>query len=129
MSLEAEILNLLAADAPVAAIVGNRLRLEWLDQNTTQPAIALTRISGGREPGLNPANYFSRARVQIDCQAATYETTKTLAAAVVSVLHGYNGPAGAYQIDSITLDNETDLGVQAGDYQSRRVMLDFDILY
>lgn len=129
MSLEAELLDILKGNTNIVAMVSNRMRLEWLDQHSDKPAIVISRISGGRDSSLNMSDFFRRARIQVDCFAGRYEKAKELAEMVADALHGYSGAAGTYQIETLTLENEIDLGEQDGLNKTRRVALDFLIVY
>ena len=128
MSLETAILDLLAADSAVFALTGDNLRHEWLEQDTPYPAVTITRISTAPEYdlALDPLN---RVRIQVDCFAKSFDEVRELADAVIAELHGYNGAAGTFSIDSITLDNEVSLGEKDGDQVTRRVSLDFFVTY
>lgn len=129
MSLQSEVLTLLAAQSSITDLVGSRLSKEWPEQNTVLPAISLTRVSGGKDSALDMSNHFSRARIQIDCFASTHEGATTLADIVKDYLHGYKGAAGSFQIETMSNDNEIDLGENEGDRNDRRVSLDFLIIY
>ncbi|MEO1035226.1 MAG: DUF3168 domain-containing protein [Pseudomonadota bacterium] len=129
MSIEIEVANLLQADAGVAAIAPT-INMEFVhEQNATGPQIVITRVSGNIEPELDPANPWRRARLQIDCYDDDYRKTKALAAAVESGFWAYQGPAGSYQIDNVSLDNVSDLSERDSDKIDRRVSLDFLVLY
>lgn len=129
MSLESEILDVLALSSAVTILTGSRLRFEWPDQDTEIPAVVLTRVGGGRESALASANYFEDALLQLDCFADTYATVKALAAAVKAALHGYTGSAGSFTIAGVYLRNETDLSEKDGDFERRRVSLDFSVSF
>lgn len=129
MSLETGLLDLLKANSSIKSIIGSHFRTEWRDQNSKKPAVVITRISGGKDSALDMSNHFNTARIQIDCFADSYEKTKTLAELVKGVLHGYKGPASTYQVETLQLDNEIDLGETIGDRIDRRVALDFFVLY
>ena len=129
MSLESELLTLLAADSAVVALAGTRLRYEWLDQNTTLPAVTLMQVSLFPEYALNLANPLNRARIQVDCWARDFESAADLGAAVIAVLHNYSGTVGVYSIDSISLENNRPLGERDGDDIIRRRSIDFFVTY
>lgn len=130
MSIEVELMNRLAADGTVSGLVGSRIRAEWVDQNSAYPAISVLRVSGGRNSGLDASNdYWNTARIQVDCWADTYSEARALADAVTSSLHGFKGAAGAFQVESLLLENLSDLGEQVGDRVHRRASLDFFVLY
>lgn len=129
MSLENNLLEVLAGAAAVTAIAGSNLRQEWRDQNDTGPAVTITGISNSPEYALDVSNAFYRARVQLDCFGDTFEQTSDLADAVRGALHGYSGTADGLAIDSVTFENSTTLGEQIGDRKIRRLSLDFFVKY
>lgn len=130
MSLENQLLEILAADATVFALAGDNLRHEWRDQNDRSPGVTIFRISDAAEFELDlAATAFERSRVQLDCFAEIFEECSELADAVRSALHGYSGVSGAYTIDSITFENRVSLGEQDGDRVQRRISLDFFVKY
>jgi hypothetical protein len=94
MSLVKEILDVVAADATVAAYNGITFRAEWPDQDSSGTRVVATQVSGSRESALAQANQLRRARIQIDCFADNYSTVKALAEDVSDALHGYEGAAG-----------------------------------
>ena len=122
MSLENQLLEILAGDDAVFALAGDNLRQEWRDQNDRSTGATITRISDAAEYELNlGATAFERSRV--------FDVCSDLADAVRSALHGYSGTAGAYTIDSITFENRVSLGEQDGDRVQRRISLDFFVKY
>lgn len=129
MSLESLILDQLEADAAVSAIVGKRLYHEWRSQGVKKASVVITRISGSHEYALTTSNRFNRARFQLDCFDTTFEKTRTLADAVIAVLISISGALGSYTVESITLQNELSLGEQDGDNTTRRISLDFVVVY
>lgn len=129
MSLEKQLLEILAADAAVFAIAGDNLRHEWRDQNDRDPGVVITAISETPEYALDLGDAFNRSRMQVDCFAESFELVRDLAAAVRAALHGYSGTAGSYSIDSITFENSSSLGEQDGDRIIRRISSDFLITH
>lgn len=130
MSLEKQLLEILAADAAVFALAADNLREEWRDQNDRDTGATIARISDSAEFELDfAADAFERTRVQIDCFAEVFEECSDLADAVRAALHGYKGAAGAYTIDSIKFENRASLGEQDGDRGQRRISVDFFVKY
>lgn len=125
--MEAAFIALLLADAPIAAIVGDRVYPGRRLQGSAFPSIVSTRISGqplyvdeGRAGLLN-------ARMQVDCWAQTYTDAKTLARAVDTLLSAFSGVFAGVNFSYIMLDEERDLN-ESGANQSEylyRVAMDF----
>jgi hypothetical protein len=84
--MEEALVALLLADAGVAALVGTSVFWGVRPQGTTLPAITLTRISGQRDYTNEGASGLVSSRVQIDCEAETYLSSKTVARAVIAAL-------------------------------------------
>lgn len=129
MSLESLILDRLEADATVSGIVGKRLYHEWRSQGVKKASVVITRISGFQEYGLSTSNRFNRARFQLDCFDTTFEKARTLADAVIAEMISISGSLGSFSVESISLENELSLGEQDGDNATRRISLDFVVVY
>jgi hypothetical protein len=97
-------------------------------QGITPPRVVLTRVSvtGGMVAGGDDG--LRRARVQVDCYAATYAAACVMAQSVVSSLHGWrdipNKIQGAFMETIRDLPPETGSGEVLG-----RVSVDFIIHY
>lgn len=125
--MEAAFIALLLADAPIAALAGDRVYPGRRPQGSTFPSIVCTRISGqplyvdeGRAGLLD-------ARMQVDCWAQTYTEAKTLARAVDTLLSAFSGVFAGVNFSYIMLDLENDLN-ESGANQSEylfRVSMDF----
>lgn len=125
MSLETGILDRLAADAGVSALVGTRLRHEFLDQDQPYPALRLIRISTATDYSLDMASPLSRVRLQVDCYADSFADVNSLANAVESSLVGFDYTVGTIVVRTMVLDNKILLGEKNGDQVIRRIALDF----
>lgn len=82
MNVEQQIRAVLAADATVAALVAARIHPLRLPQTVTMPAINYQRVATAPNNDLEGDQTHEWVRVQVDCWAATYAESKTLAAAV-----------------------------------------------
>lgn len=94
----------LAADATVSGKVGTRISTDALPQSQTLPAIAYRIIDtvGGEilAPGINDV---SRARLEVECYAATRAAATELADDVRLSLQAFRGDIGSQQINGITM--------------------------
>ena len=89
--MEEELRALLLATASVTAICGTRINWGAHPQGAPWPGVILRVISDHEGHTLAGPNGVSHARVQIDCQAASYGAAKRLARAVRAVLDGHRG--------------------------------------
>lgn len=90
----------------VAALPGTAI--DWVESDPAAglPRVVLTRISGGEEYAHDGPVRLLRARVQIDCVAATYGAAKGLARDIRAHLSGRREGV----ISGVFVDAERDLG-------------------
>ena len=84
----AALIDYLLAHSSITAIAGDRIRPLVRDQGDNPPCIVLTPISGQPQYTLLGGIPFARARVQVDCYAATWPEADDLKRAVKGVLSG-----------------------------------------
>ena len=101
MGIESAIFSILTNDSAVAALVSTRVFPNNLDQGEPLPAIVYQEISGVDDNDSGGSTNLVDARFQVDCYAATYLETMTLAAAVRAALNGYAGTSDGTVIHSI----------------------------
>jgi hypothetical protein len=76
--IESKVIALLLANTAIAAIVGTRVYPVDLPQGAALPAISVLRISGSQlYAGDGPVG-LDNARIQVECWAGTYTTSKAL---------------------------------------------------
>ena len=108
--IETALFQQLTADQTVASLIGTRLYpVIWPDD----PIFGLAtyqRISTVTENLLSGPLSIATVRIQYDAWAETYLGAKQIAAALNTVLEGFQGilPDGTH-IDNITLDSSFDL--------------------
>jgi len=122
----------LLANAEIAAIVGTRafpLRLpQKVDLTAHKGAIVLTRVDDIRDAHLRGPNALSRARIQVDCWAQTFDDTTALGTLCRQRLNGYSGtwtdnamsPPTLVRVQAILMDTESDFAepdIQGGFYR------------
>lgn len=78
--MEEALVARLAASAPIAAIVGNRV--DWFDRPDGFPALVLTKAAPGREWNMDGPDGLDAPRVQGDCWALAKGTVAALARAL-----------------------------------------------
>ena len=82
----------LLADAPIAAIVVDRVDPIQLAAGEKRTSIIYTRISGQGDHFMQGPTGLARPRYQIDCWAQTAGAATALANLVKERLDGYRGP-------------------------------------
>lgn len=119
MTLVEGVRSYLLANVSIASIVSARiypLRLpQKVDLLNGNGAIVLTRVSEVGEAHLRGPNALSRARLQVDCWAATHDRATALGDLCRQRLDGYQGtwndggsPATELQVQAILQDVESD---------------------
>jgi hypothetical protein len=111
------IYNILANNAGVSALVGNRISPLVLPQGSAFPAIVYSEININPNFTKDANSRLDQTRVQIDCLALTYEDASELADAVRDALNvvtpgEYNGVNVFY----IQFDNQQEFFDDAADY-------------
>ncbi len=126
--MEKDLIGLLLANAPIVAIVGDRVTPLARTQGAALPAIVVQRIGNGPEYADDGEVGIESARVQIDCWAETYGAAKDLSGAVRDALSALADVIqGSTTFLYIVLEEERDLrepGGNAPEYLFR-VSMDF----
>lgn len=127
-SVEQAVIDYLLADAPLGAIVGNRITPNSREQGGELPAVTVTRISGAPIYADDGEAGLLSARIQVDGWAGTYTDAKNTGLAIAERLSGVRDVSqSGVQLIFITLDNEQDFregGSGVFEYL-HRVSLDF----
>lgn len=77
-----------------------------------RPYVVMTRAGGRRDYHMTGQSDPVMSRVQIDCYGDTYDSVRSVIAAIVSILSGYSGG----DIQAIFVEGERDLpAADAGD--------------
>ena len=107
--IEQDLRTYLLAQAPVSALIGTRIFPLRLPQGVTLPAVTYQRISGVPVISHDGASDLARARIQVDCWAASYAAMAGLAMAIRTALSGYRGPMGNNGATAARVINQIDL--------------------
>lgn len=122
----------LLADAPLAALVGDRVRPGELKQSETLPAVTYELVNKEGWHSLQGGTTHARSRVQFNCYGRTKIASVTVARAIKDSLDGFRGTLGSVFIDSCMLDNEYDTKDPpesgSAEWRQRRV-IDFTIVH
>lgn len=86
MNVEQQLYTVLAANAPVAALVITRIYPLLMPQGVTLPAISYQRVATVPNNDLEGTQNHEWVRVQVDCWHNNYAGVKALAAAVRTAL-------------------------------------------
>ena len=113
--IEQSLYDALRLNAPVAALVGTRIRAMRLKQGDTFPALVYSRISTAAENDLDGHAGLDNCRFQVDCYSEGFTEARTLAAAVKTAMNA----AGHLQAG--------DRDIYDDDLSLHRVTLDFSI--
>ncbi|MEA5163099.1 DUF3168 domain-containing protein, partial [Cereibacter johrii] len=89
--MEEDLRALLLGAPAITELVGPRVNFGRHPQGEPLPALVLSTISDREGLTLSGPDGLQRARVQIDCWAASYGEAKRLSRAVRDLLHGHAG--------------------------------------
>lgn len=92
--IEADLVAVLADDAAVAGLVGDRIFPVVVRQETALPALTYARLGGERTYVLAGAAHWTTVQIGLTAWATEYAQARTLADAVRQALDGYTGPTG-----------------------------------
>ena len=88
MSIETALYATLSAASGVTALVSTRIYPNLVPEDTANPCIEYSLISGTKLHTLAGSNDMRRAVIQISCHADTYASAKAVADAVIAALQG-----------------------------------------
>ena len=95
MSIAADIVAFLLADATLGGLIGTRLYPLKLPQDPTVPAMTYQWVSGQRAHAADGAVGLASPRVQFDCWAQTYLEVEAMLEALRKRLDGFQGTVGS----------------------------------
>lgn len=106
--IEQRIVGLLAADATIAAAVGQRIGPVILRQETALPSLVYRRLGSEPEYTLAGRAGWRTVTVQVVCWSLDYGEARRLAEAVRKALDGYSELSGAGSIRFISVADGAD---------------------
>ena len=86
--VEQKLFATLANDPTVIGLVGTRIFPRIIPAGARLPAVAYSRVSGGRQHSLSGSSGLENPQFQIDCHGQTYALVKALKAAVIAAMEG-----------------------------------------
>jgi hypothetical protein len=108
---------LLNANATVTGLVEHDIFPNIADESNTEKYITVHRISDTPEHTKDGASTLDVIRVQLSMYAPNKADVDAIAVAVRNVLDHYRGTVGAYTVDKIWFENDTnDFDVDSGRY-------------
>lgn len=112
MLIEQALMTFLLAQMTIKAYVGRRIYFAQAPQNTTEPYLIVSKITGARAKSHEGNTHQASPRFQLTVFAKKYSDCKNCLAALQAVLQGYSGTmggAGGVAVNGAFYDDETDL--------------------
>ena len=129
------IYSLLANNTSITDLVGTKIYKNVREQKAGLPAITYQVISGVRGHDLTGPNGLVEGRIQINCFSDSANDplgAVELAAVVRATLNGHRGGAAGVHIETMLLDDQSDLPYIDPEDEAQNVeaeMMDFYVLY
>lgn len=114
--IEAELITLLAGDAAVEALVGDRVSLTVAPEGTQEPYIVCQLITGQRPGSLSSTGARRRLRMQVSCFSASYLQAKQVAEAAQNAVENYEDFEVVFNGDQDLYEANTKLCYTVLDY-------------
>lgn len=124
---EQALIDLLKADASVAAIVGTRIYFTQAPQTPVLPYAVMFRVDGPRVYGMEGASGLVAARVQIDIYSKTAKQARDVGRTIRQVLSGFRGEQSGVNLQAVLLLDEGDGYEDSPELQ--RVTHDYRVWY
>lgn len=115
MSMEEDFLMLLRRSPRVHELTGKRIVLDKRPEKGDEPAIVISRVSGGHDHTLTASGGWARPVLHVMCFANEAIQANQLRNAVRETCQGFSGVCGDTNFGSITLDDEDHDYVDPGD--------------
>jgi hypothetical protein len=107
MSMEEDFLSLIRANKDVVGMIGNRLSLDVRPQDSDEPAIVVSRISGGHEHQITGSAGYAMPVLHVMCFAPSAVSANRLRDYARMALQGVgNKVVGQTKFLSLILDDE-----------------------
>jgi hypothetical protein len=132
MSMEEDFLLVLKKSGDLLEIVGNRISIDVRPESNAEPALVVSRISGGHEHQITGSAGYAMPVIHVMGYAPTAVQANRLRDAARRALQGFSGIVGQTKFMSIVLDDEDhdyDPPIDASDRGSFARLLVFSVLY
>lgn len=103
--MEEDFLLILKKNKDLVALVGNRISIDDRPSGP-EPAIVVSRVSGGHEHQLSGSVGFARPVLHVMCFASRATTANHLKETARKALQGFSGVVGRTNFGSLVLDDE-----------------------
>ena len=124
---EKAIIDILLANAPVIALVGNRVYFAVAPQAPLLPYVVIHRISAPRVHSLEGPSGLAAARIQVDMYAKSGAGARAVGAAVRVALDGFRDEQSGVNLQGVLLLDEMD--GYSEDPELRYVTHDYRVWY
>lgn len=118
----------LGAVSAVTSLIATRVYAFPAPADVTRPYVTYQMISNPRERTIDGVTGLTRARMQLDCWAATPAEAEDVAAAVRQALEGFAGTAGGVTVKYARSEDEADTFNEPTDLQGKRLDFIFEYL-
>jgi hypothetical protein len=106
--MEEALVAYLLSQTSITDLVSSRIHWVQAPQGETKPYITMQVISTGITRAHLGADALSRKRIQVDCYAMTYLSSKAIERAVIALLNNNRIVQGSIRFEAF-LDNSRDL--------------------
>lgn len=108
---------------------GDRVHSSLLPQETSYPAVAVTRTSGSVDRGLGGEVILGRGTFRIDVYGRNFDTMFEVSDDIRAALDGFRGLMVSTSIKHCQLRDVSDFSEEDGDRKLRHLVHDFSIVY
>lgn len=106
-----------------------RVHSSLLPQETSYPAVAVTRTSGSVDRGLGGEVIMGRGTFRIDVYGRNFDSMFEVSEQIRAALDGYRGLMLSTSIMNCQLRDVSDFSEEDGDRKLRHLVHDFSIVY
>lgn len=115
----------LLADAPLVAVVAQRISLMALQQGTPPPNVIVYPAGAAPDETLDPSELSGEFRISVECRSASVTEANNTGELVIDCLHGFKGAIDTVAIDRISYVSEAFLWQD--DVKLARRIIDFRV--
>ena len=125
--MEVALRALLAAYAPLAALVGTRITWNEIPQGAADPNVSLFNVVPGVSYTYAGPSTLRGALVQINIRALTYASAVAVRDALEARLSGFSGVQGAVEFGGIFLRDTRSATEKPGATLYHTIQMDFEV--
>jgi hypothetical protein len=108
---------------------GDRVHSSLLPQESSYPAVAVTRTSGSVDRGLGGEVILGRGTFRIDVYGRNFDTMFEVSEEIRTALDGFRGLMVRTSVKHCQLRDVSDFSEEDGDRKLRHLVHDFSIVY